>query len=266
MKFKTKCVLTVFFPPDSDIPAKKRYPYFFACPLEPQSKIPSSVSLVLKACDQAENNLQIINNQPVDGIKKKFGVCTKQLNFLNRNIVIRFIEWIHMLRILGVEKVHGYSRFVHPDLQKAIENFEAKGFLEIKPFMEPSTTLYQLQTAQTRTLELNLLHDCFYRNKGLYKYIAVLDTDEIFMPTNDDLNWHDMIGRIDNADSFDHFYIPYAYFSSDESLQTNIPASLYMLQHVEVKFVLKVFYRNSFKNLFLAFQLVRIRRTSILLL
>jgi Glycosyltransferase family 92 len=123
--------------------------------MDAHDKIPISVSLVPKPCDAAENNLKVIDNQPPNGSKKYFGVCSKQMNYQDKNFAIRLIEWIHLLRILGVEKVHAYNRFVHPDTIKVFKYFEEKDWLEIQPFLEISTTDFALTKTPMPTIEKN---------------------------------------------------------------------------------------------------------------
>jgi hypothetical protein len=215
-------------------PDDSRIPFFLLCPLETTDLNPISVSLVTKPCDTAENNLRVIDNQPLDGVQKEFGVCTKQISFKSRNFVFKFVEWVHMLKILGVEKIHGYNRFVHRDTIKAFEYFEQKGWLEIQPFLEPQGSPFELTSWPTRAIERNLLNDCFYRNKNLYKYIAVIDTDEVFMPVGTDIrNYSDLIASFGSHEKFDCFQFPYVYFSmSNESHQ--IPNHHQMLQFTKV--------------------------------
>lgn len=193
------------------------------------------------------NNLQIINNQPIDGVKKKFGVCTKQLNYPNRDFAIRLIEWVEMLKILGVEKIYGYNRYVHPDIFKVMQYFEEKGVLEVKAFLEPSETPYIVHDWPVRTLELNLLNDCFYRTKNIYKHVAVLDLDEIIMPAKaGDRNWHDIVSNIPDSENRDYINVPFFFFPHNDSFskEQNIPAYLHMLQHVQVSKIAQYMSRN----------------------
>jgi Glycosyltransferase family 92/D12 class N6 adenine-specific DNA methyltransferase len=204
------------------------------CPLESQTRLPTSVSLVSNPCGKAKNNLKIINNQPPNGIKKEFGVCTKQMNFKNRDFAMRFIEWIEILRIFGVEKIHGYNRHVSKDLFKVMTYYEEKGFLEIKPFLEPFETAF-IMDWPLRAIERNILNDCFYRNKNLYKYIAIIDPDEIIMPLRHE-NWHEMLSSLREAD---YFYFPYVSFANNLKIRKTdeAPSHLYMLQHIQVTMV-----------------------------
>ena len=68
--------------------------------------MPVSVSLAENKCDQATNNLRVTYDPPKDGEeKRKFAVCVKGLDFPDRDISGRLMEWIEMLNILGADKV-----------------------------------------------------------------------------------------------------------------------------------------------------------------
>lgn len=92
--------------------------YFINCPFNATDKrrIPKSVSLTSKKCNVATNNLRVIDNQPVNGIKKKFAVCIKQIRYDNRDFMIKFIEWVHLMRIIGVEAIFMSVTHVHPGI------------------------------------------------------------------------------------------------------------------------------------------------------
>lgn len=206
-----------------------------SCPILFNGTVPTSVSLTLNRCDDAENNLKIIDNQPDDGVKKEFGVCVKQLTFPNRDFVVRFIEWVHMLNILGASKIHFYNRFVHPDLVKICSYFEDQGLVDMQPFLEPSSMSNQVsRTASSMVLEASVINDCFYRTKNLYKYIAILDPDEVIMPLNDShKSWHDLIENSPpNQDIYTQRMI--TFMNTSQKLIEEIPKYFYMLQHVEV--------------------------------
>jgi hypothetical protein len=205
--------------------------------LETGSKTPASVSLVMEPCQNATNNLKIIDNQPTNGIRKEFGVCTKYIYFENEKSAFRIIEWVNMLRILGVEKIHGYQWKVHPNISRSIQYYEQKGWMEMKPFHFPQGTDFNSTSLAVWAIERNILNDCFFRNLNLYKYIIVIDTDEIIMPFSANImNLHDLIKNLDPKESFDHFYFPYVYFFANETHKDDeIPNHLYMMKHIKVQ-------------------------------
>lgn len=218
-------------------------PYFVMCEIpKNESRMPVSVSLVHNACDHAANNVKIIDNKPEGGKRKKFGVCSKAVKYTDSKFVTRFIEWVHWMEIMGAEKIH-FSYFeIHPDMMKAVKYFEDKGFVEISPYSEPSG-LYEDETRIKEFItEENVYNDCFYRVRNLYEHLAVLDFDEILVPTNEsDRNWSDLIKRIDsiNATSYDAMVFEGFLMAKNESFVTEVPKSVYTLGHL-------LFYKAAF--------------------
>jgi hypothetical protein len=206
------------------------------CPVT--SEIPQSVSLTVNPCDHAENNLYIINNQPPDGVKKEFGVCVKQLTYPYRDFAIRFIEWIEMLRILGNTKVHFYNRFLHPETMKIVRYYENLGLLEAFDFLEPSAlSNSHLKHPNSFSLEGAIVNDCFYRVKNLYKYVVIIDPDEVLMPLNEShRTWHELIAsqptQHELVDVFNAWMITFP--PTGSKFFEDIPTYHYMLQNVQV--------------------------------
>ena len=195
------------------------------------------MSLTANPCDDATNNLVIIDRKPVDGIKKKFGLCTKQLLFDKRNQGVKVIEWVHMLRILGVDKVYIQIRNIHEDVVEVLNHLQSKGLLEWRYYADPSGTAdTKLRTRQHRLLQMNVMNDCFYQVKNLYDFVAIFDPDEVIMPVaNEDRTWEDMFTHLDSSfSSSDAFAVANTYFPN-QKLQPfkDIPTHNYMLQHVQ---------------------------------
>lgn len=169
------------------------------------------MSLTTEACDKAENRLKIIDNQPVDGVKKMFGVCVKQIYFPDRFFGFRFIEWVHMTRLLGADKIYLRNRFVHPDIYEVIKYFEETGYIENQPFLEPTGLPDEKRSRSGRSLEVAILNDCFYSNKNLYEFIVIIDTDEVIMPMNEeDRSWFDVFDKIRLEDKSIDSYISHS--------------------------------------------------------
>jgi hypothetical protein len=210
------------------------YPYLVECPFD--GPVPTSVSLVKSYCDHAENNLKILDPQPVKRVKKRFGVCTKHMEFNDSNFTVRFIEWMHLMRLLGAEKVHfAYSSF-HPDMFKVVQYFVDREMLDVWPYMPPSgisdTSLYSWQEFQ---LEVNTLTDCFYRVKNLYDYVAILDFDEVITPVMpDDFTWEDIIKRANVLEYQDALLSQNVYYPEVNAEPFDeVPKFMYILQHVQ---------------------------------
>jgi hypothetical protein len=207
-----------------------------SCPIDFDKNLPRSVSLTTNRCDKAANNIKIIDNQPANGVKKEFGVCVKQLTYPNRDFIIRFIEWVHILRILGAGKIHFYNRFVHHELMGIIKYFQEKNFVEMIDFLEPSEISNQYLTSfTTKVAENAVVNDCFYRTKNLYEYIAILDPDEVIMPLKDEhRSWLDLLSVANTSyDVLMNQMIHYPNFGGRNF--DNIPEYHYILQHTKVR-------------------------------
>lgn len=200
-------------------------------------RIPDSFSLTTKPCNHAENNLRVIDNQPADGIKKEFGVCVKQISLRTRDSGMKFIEWVHMLRILGNEKVHFYDVCIHPNLTRVMNYLKEQNLIENFPFLESSGISYsEFASDEANSNEACMITDCFYRNRNLYKYIAIIDPDEVIVPmVEKDMNWHDMMETIttkEDSKSYDSYLFDVSLFPHLKKNQIEgIPKYHYLLQH-----------------------------------
>ena len=236
---------------------KDSAPIFIACPVNFffTKKLPVSVSLTANPCDHATNNLKIIDNRPLRGGKKKFGVCSKYILYEERNFTIRFIEWVKLLQILGVEKIHLYNKHVHPDFLKVLKKLERKGIIEVWPFLEPSD-IYENKpyTIQRFLIEMASINDCLYRTMHLYEYIAFIDPDEVIIPVRkEDRTWSDLLQNFEPIDrrfyhsiSAENLYFP----PNDQTPFSDIPKYHYMLQNVQVKYLKFKLISNAFKTIF----------------
>lgn len=113
----------------------------------------------------------------------------------NRDQGARIVEWVHMLRILGVVKK------VHSDLAKVLNNLKAKDLIEWKSYKDPSgfddSNDHNLQNRILRMVPIN---DCFYKTRNSYEFIVLLDLNEIIMPLmEEDRNWQDILTRSDSV-------------------------------------------------------------------
>lgn len=149
---------------------------------------------------------------------------------------MRFIEWVHMLGILGAEKIYIHYKYLHPDFFDIVKYFEEQGIVEASPYFDPSgisDTIYD--SWQMRLLEVNILTDCFYRVRNLYDYVTMLDFDEVIMPVNEeDMNWEDILKRLNETDNYDVYVSENLYYPDiSAELIEEVPSYMYMLQHIQ---------------------------------
>jgi hypothetical protein len=210
-------------------------PYLITCPIKGTNLIPKSVSLTSKPCKFAENHLKIINNLPENGVKKQFGVITKQIVFEHRQHTPRLIEWIEMLRILGASKIHIVVKHVHPSIMKVLDYYESEGFVEVIPFLEHSSvSTNQMHSYQDLLMQMNMLNDCFYRIRNVYDFLVLIDPDEVIVPVQtSDQTWDQMLHRVDLTEKRCSYQSQNFFYPPTRSIFSEVPRHNYMLQHVQ---------------------------------
>lgn len=87
-----------------------------------------------------------------------------------------------------------------------------------------------------RYFEVALYNDCFYNNMYKYKYISLLDTDEIIVPLNKS-DWLGLLEEIEEEDSIRSSYVfrniyYLDVFENETKETTDVPEFAYMLRHV----------------------------------
>ncbi|XP_045607858.2 uncharacterized protein [Procambarus clarkii] len=180
-------------------------PYLLECivPAEHRQLVPQSVSLVEQPCDKPTNNLRVINNQPQNGQKKNFAVCVKGLDFYIDKTV-RIVEWLELLFLLGADKVFLYNMGLQPSINKVLKYYERLGLVDVKKLSLPGeqpnerNLLHKYlknKGLHKRQNEVIPYNDCLYRNMNLYKYIVLLDTDEVIVPKTA-RDWRSLLDQV----------------------------------------------------------------------
>ncbi|XP_066959543.1 uncharacterized protein [Macrobrachium rosenbergii] len=227
-------------------------PYLMACriPKEHHHLVPVSVSLVEKPCEKATTNLKVIYNLPLSGLKEDFAVCVKGLDFPGTDLSVRITEWLELLFLLGVSKVFMYDIEVHPNVAKVLNYYEKQGLIEVTKLTLPGELpniaglthwFLKSRVVHKRQNELIPYNDCLYRNMYKYKYLALLDTDEVILPKQV-LSWNDLMDTLvikakQNSDVTPSSYHARNVYFWDTTNHTHdwfpdIPPYMHMLQHV----------------------------------
>ncbi|CAL4119663.1 unnamed protein product [Meganyctiphanes norvegica] len=226
-------------------------PYLLTCDI-PRTNIkmvPASVSLVESPCDNAKTNINVINNQPALGVKQNIAVCVKGLDLLRVDFSVRLVEWLELLYLLGVNKVIMYELEVHPNISKVLSYYQTKGFIDVIPLTLPGTQpnfkdirhrYLKEKYVFRRQNEVIPYNDCFYRNMNNYKYISLLDTDEVIMPRKNITTWTKLLDIIQLNDnkhrSHSSFIFRNVYtmpsMTELQGYNQDIPTYMHMLRNV----------------------------------
>ena len=96
-------------------------PHILGChpPDSLKHMVPMSVSLVDTKCPRSKpsNNLRVYFDRHESGHKQGIAVCSKWISHF-RDLSLRLVEWIEVLRAQGVEKIFLKILAVHPNVMK----------------------------------------------------------------------------------------------------------------------------------------------------
>ncbi|GBP71888.1 hypothetical protein EVAR_56045_1 [Eumeta japonica] len=234
-------------------------PYLIACvlPADVRQLVPAAVSLVERPCDRARTALRVHHDRPppppVDAPAPppRIAVCVKGLDFLHEDLSIRLVEWIEFVLLLGAEKVYFYELQVHPNMSRVLQHYAARGLVEVTPITLPGgqPNLPALQhlylkkkTTHKRQMELVPYNDCLYRHMHRYRWIALLDIDEVIVPLAD-RDWGSLLRRIlplaarpANLPPRSSYHAANLYYLDslrhEHEWVPGVPRYMHMLQHV----------------------------------
>jgi hypothetical protein len=147
-------------------------------------------------------------------------------------------------RVSGAEKINFYEFKVHPNTKKLLEYYEAKGQIEVTPLTlvgDYSNHPYlqdrflHKKILQRRLQEVIPYNDCLYKHLQEFKYVVLLDTDEVIVPAED--TWVELIATLNNTLGKRSSYIARNIYFLDSHLHEHswfegIPKYMHMLQHV----------------------------------
>ncbi|XP_035710762.1 uncharacterized protein LOC118436544 [Folsomia candida] len=185
-------------------------PYLLTCKIPPLPKHAESywesVSLLTGKCSMARNDLRLTYQLPPED-RKTFGLCVKGLNFPSKDISRKLVQWVEMLRILGVDGIHFHVFQVDPATEKVLNHYQANGLATVRPVtiageMDSNSTTEYLEKniAQAWKQELIAYNECFLSNMYKYRYIALLDVDEIILPKLSE-DWYGLIEDLYDGDA-----------------------------------------------------------------
>ncbi|KAF2352099.1 Glycosyltransferase family 92 [Trinorchestia longiramus] len=114
--------------------------------------------------------------------------CHRASNVLKEDVSNRLVEWLELLRTLNVSKVFLYIMHVHPNTRKVLQFYERNGFVEHVTFRYPPPYINEPLLIRSFTdverwkyfFAADAYHtDCVLRHRLRFRFIAVLDIDEL---------------------------------------------------------------------------------------
>ena len=159
----------------------ERYHRFYAqiqmsCMI-PRGPIPSHVSVSLEPCSQLHIYMPVhVPKQDTED----FGICVAiAFGQLDTD---RVIEWAELSRKLGVSKIHIYNATIDRQHDALFRYYEQQDFMAVHQ-MPPPVPFYTKRGAKMGSPAS--LNDCMLRYMYTYRYIIVVDFDEIIVPLED---------------------------------------------------------------------------------
>jgi Glycosyltransferase family 92 len=228
-------------------------PYLLSClvPTSHQHLVPTSVTLVANPCDKGTNHLRVTNERPPRNEKTEFAICVRNAVFPFEDMSVRYVEWIETQLALGASKIYFYVMDVHPNIGKVFDYYEQRGKVQVLNYTFPSghprvrglQLEYQgVESKRTMRWEVATLNDCYYRNMYKHDFIAMIDPDEVLMPKQSFLTWHDLFQNVTRQNGIKRqdvnaFNFVQTYFLKGNVTKTplnpNIPDFMYMMQHTQ---------------------------------
>ncbi|XP_049871794.1 uncharacterized protein LOC126370814 [Pectinophora gossypiella] len=214
-------------------------PYLITCvlPLAVRGLVPASVSLVERPCDRATNNLSVYYDAPLQPHRHEFAVCVRGLDFLHKDISVRLVEWIELVRLLGAHKIFFYKFQLLRNISMVLKYYEYLGVVSIIPTTRPGRT-----GPKDLQVEVMAYNDCLYRNMYHYRWLVLLDIDEVIIPLKDK-NWSSLMRRVLPLSTpalgqrrRSSYYATNLFFLDslrhNHSWEEDVPRYMHMLQHV----------------------------------
>ena len=179
--------------------------WLYSCSLPANSPIPTHVSLSANKCQNSDILVPVYNPKVLSSNSHEFGVCVEvmygEIDFAAVS------EWIELNLMFGVSELHIYNGTMSTNMNKIFNVYRERGVLNLHQIPPPVPEYSITGTYLGSPASLN---DCMLRYAYRYKYIVVIDTDEIIVPRKQ-LNYSSMLKQIDEAMNLTKSSISYSF-------------------------------------------------------
>ncbi len=233
--------------------------YFILCPLIDNLPVPDAVSILIVESNGVKNGNKLPSNNLIvhNNLKSRsrviknnlditnIAVCVKPLHY-DYEKVLNLIEWVELNRILGVSHFILYNHTVGPNVNCVLREYIDMGLITMLPW-----NLNMISQKEIRTEGLfAALNDCLYRTMYRFKYVLMIDIDELIIPYKHQ-NLLSMLKALNqiNTDRTGAYSFRNAFFYSqwpnDNSIENNIPYPLTTLLKTRRKTELNIHKQRS---------------------
>jgi len=233
--------------------------YFILCPLINNLPVPDAVSILVKQSNSVNDqnklpsNRLLVHNNPKSRsrvMKNNFdltqiAVCVKPMHY-EYDKVLNLIEFVELNRILGVSHFILYNHTIGRNVDCILEEYIEAGVITMLPW-----NLNMISQQEIRTEGLfAALNDCLYRTMHRFKYVLMIDIDELIIPYKHP-NLLSMLKTLDQVNirrtgaySFQNAFF-YSQWPDDKSIAHNIPYPLTTLLKTRRKTQLNIHKQRS---------------------
>ncbi|KAJ8280917.1 hypothetical protein GJAV_G00060990 [Gymnothorax javanicus] len=180
------------------------------CPVARGCSEPEQVAIFSRAQSPDKPIFFTVRNKELksSGFDYNFTVCISTM-FGNYSNLLQVVQSMEMYRLLGVGRVAVYRNSCSPEVQKVLDYYEARGFVEIVPW--PVTSYINVSPGWRKSHspgdlhyygQIPALNDCLYRYMYQSKYVALHDIDELILPLQVD-DWNQLLERLERRYSQD---------------------------------------------------------------
>ena len=203
--------------------------WLYSCQLPFSYPIPTHVSLSTSSCGQSDILVPVSVPAIHAKIEHEFGVCVS-ISFGEYDFAI-ISEWLEFSRLFGVTEVNIYNASMPIKMNRIFDVYKRTGLLQVHQMPPPVPDYSGRGSSIGSPASLN---DCMLRNAYRYRYIVVIDLDEMIIPRKHS-NYSSMLKAIDQASNLSEPSISYTfrnlYFLKDIASDQNQPEYLTTMRY-----------------------------------
>jgi hypothetical protein len=198
----TEVALKENFPIYNDWPSPKLLykARMFGC-LVPDGAAPISIDVSLRL-SAATVTIPVSPLGDIFKGRKELALCVKGI--WGQVDPVRLVEWVEFNRILGVQKIVFYDAGLSGDAVDVVKYYKDSSFVDVENFalVKKFAELAENDPLKEKLLNPDLameqaylvsLNDCYYSRRNSFKYVLLLDIDEVVIPSRSDETLLDVI-------------------------------------------------------------------------